>query len=145
MIREIKGIQRKGYRMGENMFNIISYADDAILIMENENYIQILLFRFNNAYSKYNLKILQERTKLIEVSLEPVRCKLMVSDKIIKRCRLHIWEQDSQVMLKQIVKQSTSYQRQVKLWSVHEHSYMKEQILHIRNENKDIRENNQDV
>lgn len=35
IVKEVKLM--KGYRMGSNMFNISCYADNVILIVENEN------------------------------------------------------------------------------------------------------------
>jgi hypothetical protein len=36
-----------GYRMGESMINLVVYADDVVLIAENEDDLQRMLFKFN--------------------------------------------------------------------------------------------------
>lgn len=41
-IKKVK--QMKGYRMSRNVLNILYYADDFILIAENENHLQRFVF-----------------------------------------------------------------------------------------------------
>ena len=55
IIKDVKHM--RGYRMGRSGFNIIRYADDVILIAENENYLQTLVYNFNKACQKYNMRI----------------------------------------------------------------------------------------
>ena len=44
------------------------YADDVILIAENKNYLQILVYNFDKARRKYNMKIAEGKTKSITIS-----------------------------------------------------------------------------
>ena len=47
---------RDRYRIGRSVFNIVCSADDVILIAENENDLQKLVYNFKNTCQKYNLK-----------------------------------------------------------------------------------------
>ena len=38
----------RGYKMGEKKINILCYADDAVLVAEDENDLQRLLHQFND-------------------------------------------------------------------------------------------------
>lgn len=83
IIEAVKGM--RGYRMSGNNINIICYADDAILIAENEDDLQRLLFKFNNICKQYNMKISTEKTKALTIARDPIRCKLVVDNDIIEQ------------------------------------------------------------
>ena len=75
----------RGYRLGRSVFNIICYADDLTLVAENENDLWRLVYNFNNVCQKYNLKIAEEKTKSIKISHDPLRCKIVINDRIIEQ------------------------------------------------------------
>jgi len=45
IIKSIKGV--RGYRTGDSLINLVVYADDVVLIAENEDDLQRMLFKFN--------------------------------------------------------------------------------------------------
>jgi hypothetical protein len=60
----IKSIKRmRGYRMGESMINLVVYADDIVLIAENEDDLQRMIFKFNNVRKKFSMLISNQKTK----------------------------------------------------------------------------------
>lgn len=75
----------EGYKLGNHNFNIVCYADDAVLIADNEDNLQRTLHKFNNAAEEYNMTISVEKTKCLTASKEPVRCKLEINRKIIEQ------------------------------------------------------------
>ncbi|XP_045466574.1 uncharacterized protein LOC123675272 [Harmonia axyridis] len=60
-------------------------ADDAILMAENEDDLQRLLYRFQTTADKFNMIISLKKTESMVISREPIRCKLAVNDKPIKQ------------------------------------------------------------
>ena len=56
IINHVKGVGL-GYRMGQTEFQILCYADDAVLIAESEDNLQRMLFEFNQTANKYNISI----------------------------------------------------------------------------------------
>ena len=77
IISEVKTIG-KGYRLGDKEIKIICYADDAVLISEDEDNLQRMLFKLENTASKYNMKISVAKSKSLTISKEPRRCKLAI-------------------------------------------------------------------
>ena len=73
----------KGYKMGSKEVKILCYADDAVLVAESEDDLQRLLYQFNKAAKKLNMVISTAKTKSMTTSKTPIRCKLMVDDRII--------------------------------------------------------------
>jgi len=71
--------------MGQKTGKIICYADDAILMAQNEDELQRLLYGFTGASQELNMEISVEKTKSMVISREPIRCKLVVYDKIIEQ------------------------------------------------------------
>ena len=55
------------------------YADDAMLMADSEDDLQTLLYQFNKIAKKFNMVI----SKSMTTSKIPIRCKLVVDDKII--------------------------------------------------------------
>ena len=74
-----------GYRMGNNKINIICYADDAILIADNEDNLQRLLHKMVTTAKTYNMTVSTTKTKSMVISREPIRCKLEVKNKMIEQ------------------------------------------------------------
>ncbi|XP_055389934.1 uncharacterized protein LOC129618927 [Condylostylus longicornis] len=74
-----------GYTMGAHVIKILCYADDAVIMGENEDDVQRLLFAFTNAAESFNMQIATEKTKCLTVSKTPLRCKLVVHDKPIEQ------------------------------------------------------------
>ncbi|XP_055389323.1 uncharacterized protein LOC129618543 [Condylostylus longicornis] len=84
IISEVKNAGR-GYRTSKGEIKIICYADDAVLISENEDELQKLLHQFYITSSKLNMEISVAKTKSLVIAKEPLRCKLAVNDKIIEQ------------------------------------------------------------
>jgi hypothetical protein len=59
IIKSIKGM--RGYRMGESMINLVVYADNIVLVAENEDDLQRMLFKFNNICKKFNMLISNQK------------------------------------------------------------------------------------
>lgn len=82
----IKQVRRlRGYRMGNRNITILCYADDAVLVAENEDDLQRLLYCFNRVAKTLNMVISTSKTKSLTTSKIPVRCKLVVDDQIIQQ------------------------------------------------------------
>lgn len=78
-------ITNAGYRLGNRKVNILCYADDALLMAENEDELQRLLFNFNKAAKEYNMEISIPKTKSMVISRTQIRCKLELENKIIEQ------------------------------------------------------------
>ena len=74
-----------GYHLGETEIKILCYADDAVIIVEEENDLQRLLYTFYTTAKKYNMIILTDKTKCMTTSKEPLRCKLKINGEVIKQ------------------------------------------------------------
>uniref|UniRef100_A0A1B0GQC6 Uncharacterized protein n=1 Tax=Phlebotomus papatasi TaxID=29031 RepID=A0A1B0GQC6_PHLPP len=72
-------------RMGSDQYNIVCYADDAVLMAENEDDLQRLFQKFNISALKYNMSISTSKTKALTVSKEPIRCKLYLNNAPIEQ------------------------------------------------------------
>jgi hypothetical protein len=83
IIKGIKGM--RGYRTGESMINLVVYADDVVLIAENEDDLQRMLFKFNNVCKKFNILITNQKTKTMVIAKHPVRCKLVNDNEITEQ------------------------------------------------------------
>ena len=84
IIKEVKTAGR-GYRMGNKEIKICCYADDVVLISEDEDNLQRLLFRFQNIAEKFNMAISIEKTQSLTVNKEPKRCKLAANNQSIEQ------------------------------------------------------------
>lgn len=74
-----------GYRMGQKRISMVCYADDAAIFAETEDDLQKQLHRFYQVSQAMNMTISTEKTKSITFAKDPVRCKLVVQDKIIEQ------------------------------------------------------------
>lgn len=83
IIKQVRHL--KGYKMGNRNITILCYADDAVLVAENEDDLQRLLYRFNCVAKSLNMVISASKTKSLTTSKIPIRCKLVVDDKIIQQ------------------------------------------------------------
>ncbi|XP_057653539.1 uncharacterized protein LOC130892274 [Diorhabda carinulata] len=75
IIKEVKTAGRR-YRMGKHEFKIVCYADDAVVISEDEDILQKLLHRFETVAGKFNMIISKQKTQSFTIAREPRRCKL---------------------------------------------------------------------
>jgi len=73
-----------GYRTNKGEITVLCYADDAVIISENEDE-QRLLHQFYLTAKRYNMSIAINKTKSLVVAKEPRRCKLVVIDKIVEQ------------------------------------------------------------
>ena len=71
--------------MGNKEIKICCYADDVVLISEDEDNLQRLLFRFQNIAEKFNMAISIEKTQSLTVNKEPKRCKLAATTKVLNK------------------------------------------------------------
>lgn len=76
---------KKGYYFGSYNINSICYADDTVLIAENEDDLQRLLFQFYKTCQSFNMRISTQKTKCITISKEPLRCKLAINEYLIEQ------------------------------------------------------------
>lgn len=83
IIKQVK--TKRGYRMGNREIQILCYADDTVLIAEDEDDLQRLLHQFNITAKKFNMKISAEKTKSVVISKEPIRCKLEIDGQMIEQ------------------------------------------------------------
>lgn len=82
----IKQIHKlKGYKMGDRGVKILCYADDAVLIVENEDDLQRLVHRFNTTAKKFRMNISVSKTKCMTTSRAPLRCKLEIHNNIVQQ------------------------------------------------------------
>ena len=84
IIQQVKN-KNLGYQMHNTKFNILCYADDAVLMADNENDLQRLLLQFQKTAQTFNMEIHTEKTCAMVISKEAVRCKLAVYNKPIKQ------------------------------------------------------------
>lgn len=69
------------YRTHQEELIVLCYADDAVLISENEDEFQKLLHQFYLTGMRYNMAISVPKIKFLVI--EPIRCKLAVNNEII--------------------------------------------------------------
>ncbi|XP_056641765.1 uncharacterized protein LOC130448413 [Diorhabda sublineata] len=84
IIKEVKTAGR-GYRMGKHEFKIVCYADDAVVISEDEDNLQKLLHRFETVAGEFNMIISKQKTQSLTIAREPRRCKLAIYDKSVEQ------------------------------------------------------------
>ena len=77
IITEVKQVG-KGYQMGESEIKAICYADDVVLMSEEEDNLQRMLCRFEQAADKINMQISTSKTQCLVVSKFPRRCNLAI-------------------------------------------------------------------
>jgi hypothetical protein len=89
VIREIMKDSRykKAYRMGNREINtsIIGYADESVLITNNEDNLQMSLYQFLLSAQKYDMKFSISKTKILTLCEYPLRCKLEVQGKMVEQ------------------------------------------------------------
>jgi hypothetical protein len=66
--------------MGFVEIKMICYADDVLLVAENEDDLWWLLFQFDIACKKHNMIIPTQKTKTMVMVKEPYRCKLLMGE-----------------------------------------------------------------
>jgi len=85
IIEEVSSLNM-GYQMGQNKrISMVCYADDAAIFAEKEDDLQRQLHKFCQVSQAMNRTISIEKTKNIPFTKDPVRCKLVVQDKIIEQ------------------------------------------------------------
>lgn len=71
---------RQEYRFSTKDIKMMCYADDAILISDNEDDLQRMAHAFKLAAKKYNMKISTSKTKVLVVARKPKRCKIVINN-----------------------------------------------------------------
>jgi hypothetical protein len=84
IIEEVSSLNL-GYKLGEQTITTICYADDAVILAECEDDLQVLLHKFHTISLTYNMQISITKTKCMTFSKEPVRCKLALDNKTIEQ------------------------------------------------------------
>ena len=74
-----------GYKMNTRQIRIVCYADDAVLIADQEDNLQRLLHKFVIMATKYNMIVSTDETKSIVISKDPICCKLKIQGKDIEQ------------------------------------------------------------
>ncbi|XP_044760217.1 uncharacterized protein LOC123317675 [Coccinella septempunctata] len=69
--------------MGNKEIKIVCYADDAVIISEDEDNLQRLLYKFQQIAEAFNISV--KKTKSFTVSREPRRCKLAIYDQSVEQ------------------------------------------------------------
>ena len=83
IIKDVKDAGR-GYELWQEI-KIVCYADDAVLISDNEDDLQRLLYAFEKSADKFNMKISIDKTKALTIAKQPLRCKLAVYQRPIEQ------------------------------------------------------------
>lgn len=84
LITEVKKVG-KGYSLGDKELKIICYADDAVLVSEDEDNLQRMLYQFEKTATKYNMEISVAKSKVLTISKEPRRCKLAIYNEPVEQ------------------------------------------------------------
>lgn len=71
--------------MEDEEVKMLCYADDTVLIAENEDDLQRLLHSFNRIAKSLNMIISPTKTKCMTTSKTPLRCKLEVDGEVIQQ------------------------------------------------------------
>ncbi|GJQ72387.1 hypothetical protein Trydic_g3469 [Trypoxylus dichotomus] len=71
--------------MDQESIKGLCYSDDAILMADNDDDLQRLLYRFQTKAKGLNMQISMEKTELMVIAKEPIRCKLAVNDKLSRQ------------------------------------------------------------
>lgn len=67
--------------MGDKEIRTLCYADNAVLIAENKDDLQRLLYHFNTTAQKFKVAISAAKTKCVTAS----NCKLEIDNKIVQQ------------------------------------------------------------
>ena len=65
-----------GYRMGNTHIHILCYADDAVLIADSEEHLQVLLLKFDRMAESLNMAISLNKTKTLTISRNRKKCEI---------------------------------------------------------------------
>ena len=84
IIDEVKNAGR-GYSMGRNSIKIVCYADDAVLVAEDEDDLQRMLYRFERTAEKFNMVLSVDKTESLAIAKEPKRCKLAIYNQTVNQ------------------------------------------------------------
>lgn len=82
IIKEVKGTG-VDYKLDRHGIKIVCYADDAVIIYDNEDSLQRMLYRLETTANKFGMLISISKTEALIISKEPKRCKLAVYNKSI--------------------------------------------------------------
>ena len=66
-------------------YHVICYADDAVLIADNEENLQILLIRFDQMAERLNMEISLNKTKSLTISKNYAKCEIELRGTSIKQ------------------------------------------------------------
>jgi hypothetical protein len=78
-------LKELGYKMGNDSIHIICYADDAVLIADNEENLQTLLLRFDQLAERLNMEISLNKTKSLTISRNYTKCEVKLRGTMIEQ------------------------------------------------------------
>jgi hypothetical protein len=71
--------------MGSNPIQIICYADEAVLIAENEENLQTRLLKFDQKAEGLNMEISLSKTKSLKIAKHNIKCEIKLGDSMIEQ------------------------------------------------------------
>lgn len=77
--------QHAGCYVNNKIIYILCYADDTVLIADNEDDLQRLLHQFDITTTAYDMEISTNKTKSMVITRDPIRNKLEVRGAIIEQ------------------------------------------------------------
>ena len=75
--------QELGYKMGRFLIHIMCYADDAVLIADSEENLQILMTKFDEMAEKLNMEISLNKSKCLVVSKRNIKCEIRIKNTLL--------------------------------------------------------------
>lgn len=84
IIKEIKEAG-KGFKMVKQGMKIVCYVDDAVIISEDEDDLQKMLYKFETTAKKFGMKISVKKTESLAISKERRQCKLAVYNQSVNQ------------------------------------------------------------
>lgn len=84
VIKEVYRVNAR-YRIGSRSLKVLFYADDGVIIAENEDDLQRLVYKMKTVAEKFNMEILINKTQSMVISKDPIRWKLTINNGIIQQ------------------------------------------------------------
>ena len=87
MIREWKKMVPSGIYLGNHVYlNLLLYADDQVIIQENEDDLQRSIYKLNQLCKEYNFHISLQKTKIMAFKGSvPIRSKIVLDDQVLEQ------------------------------------------------------------
>ena len=87
ILKEWKTLVDVGIKLCDNIYvNTLVFADDQIIIQENEENLQKSMYLLNKICQSYNFKMSVKKTKIMAFKgKDPIRSKIVIEDKILEQ------------------------------------------------------------